>query len=178
MAYFNEALSRKYEGLIIKGVKDFYYTNDTRVHWKKLKRGFANIKDSRISKIQLDLVVVGANRGQGNNNKKLFTSFLLATPHNGKFIPISHVGSGFTDEMLEILNSSIYKMNIITEYPDPSIELSTIKLDAYFKPELVFEVHAQQMTYSPLYKLGLSDYGGLSLRFPAFKGIRADKGPK
>ena len=51
MAYFNEALSRKYEGLIIKGVKDFYYTNDTRVHWKKLKRGFANIKDSRISKI-------------------------------------------------------------------------------------------------------------------------------
>ena len=91
----------------------------------------------------MDLVVVGANRGQGNNNKKLFTSFLLATPHNGKFIPISHVGSGFTDEMLEILNSSIYKMNIITEYPDPSIELSTIKLDAYFKPELVFEVHAQ-----------------------------------
>jgi len=53
------------------------------------------------------------------------------------------VGSGFTDEMLDILNSSIYKMNIITEYPDPSIELSTIKLDAYFKPELVFEVHAQ-----------------------------------
>lgn len=69
-------------------------------------------------------------------------------------------------------------MNLITDSPDPSIELSTIKLDAYFKPEMVFEVHAQELTYSPMYKLGLSEYGGLSLRFPAFKGIRADKGPK
>ncbi len=123
-------------------------------------------------------MVVGANRGHGNNNKRLFTSFLLATPFNGKFVPISHVGSGFTDEMLELLNNSIKKMDIITEVPDPRIELSSIKLDAYFKPELVFEVHAQEMTYSPLYKLGRCEYGGLSLRFPSFKGIRADKGPK
>jgi ATP-dependent DNA ligase len=80
--------------------------------------------------------------------------------------------------MLELLNNSINQMKLITDSPDPSIDLSTIKLDAYFKPVMVFEVHAQELTYSPLYKLGSSEYGGLSLRFPAFKCIRADKGPR
>lgn len=94
--FFKEALERKYEGLIIKGTKDKYYTNDSRTHWKKLKRGFTNNRDTRISKIQLDLIVMGANKGKGSNNTKLFTSFLLGAKYQNKIIPISAVGTGFT----------------------------------------------------------------------------------
>jgi ATP-dependent DNA ligase len=77
--FFREALERKYEGLIIKGSNDLYFTNESRSHWKKLKRGFANNRDSKISKIELDLIVMGANRGQGSKNSKSFTSYLLGT---------------------------------------------------------------------------------------------------
>ena len=52
------------------------------------------------------------------------------------------------------------------------------KLDAYFAPELVFEIHAQELTLSPIYHLGKGIYGGLSLRFPTFKQIRHDKSVK
>jgi ATP-dependent DNA ligase len=56
--------------------------------------------------------------------------------------------------------------------------LKGVKADIYFQPELVFEVHAQEFTLSPIYQLGRCDFGGLSLRFPSFKRIRDDKGVK
>ena len=37
--YFLKAIEEKNEGLIIKGSSDFYYTNGTRRHWGKLKKG-------------------------------------------------------------------------------------------------------------------------------------------
>ena len=54
--------------------------------------------------------------------------------------------------------------------------MGVVKCDVYFRPELVFEVHAQELTQSPQYKLGSEGYGGISLRFPSFKRIRDDKG--
>ncbi len=40
MDYFHSVVKRKYEGLILKGPYDLYYTNGTRIHWGKLKKGF------------------------------------------------------------------------------------------------------------------------------------------
>jgi ATP-dependent DNA ligase len=42
---------------------------------------------------------MGANRGTGFKNNKIFTSYLMGTPYNGKVIPISNVGSGFNEEI-------------------------------------------------------------------------------
>jgi hypothetical protein len=39
---------------------------------------------------------MGATRGLGFKNRNIFTSFLMGTPYNGKIVPISNVGSGFT----------------------------------------------------------------------------------
>jgi ATP-dependent DNA ligase len=84
---------------MIKGARDKYYTNDSRIYWKKIKRGFmSSKKDPNISQVQLDLVVMGANRGTGTNNRQVYASFLLGTQYNGNIIPISFVGSGFTNE--------------------------------------------------------------------------------
>jgi DNA ligase-1 len=46
--------------------------------------------------IDLDLVVMGADFGQGKKTNVL-SSFLLGTQLNGKYIPIAKVGSGFSD---------------------------------------------------------------------------------
>ena len=40
---------------------------------------------------------MGANRGNGYKNSKDFTSFLMGTPYKGKIVPVSQVGSGFTE---------------------------------------------------------------------------------
>jgi DNA ligase 1 len=171
-------LERKYEGLIIKGCSDPYFTNESRSHWKKLKRGFASSRDARISKIELDLVVMGANRGQGSRNSKAFTSYLLGTVFNGKIIPLSNVGSGLTEEMIGLITQHVSDHCLRADHVPEEYELGGAKADVYFKPALVFEVHAQELTVSPLYKLGAGEFGGLSLRFPVFKGIRTDKGVK
>ena len=72
-------LLRKYEGLILKGLNDKYYTNESRIYWRKLKRGFINTKDPNIAKLELDLIVMGANNSQKIKNKKQYGSFLVGT---------------------------------------------------------------------------------------------------
>lgn len=57
-------------------------------------------------------------------------------------------------------------------------DMGRLKVDALFRPALVFEVHAQEFTVSSLHKLGDTGFGGLSLRFPIFKRVRTDKGVK
>jgi ATP-dependent DNA ligase len=96
--YFSRVLEQKYEGIILKGVNDKYFTNDTRKLWQKLKRGFSSVHPG-LSKIELDLVVMGANRGEGFKNYNQYTSFLMGTPYQGKIVPISQVGSGLTEEL-------------------------------------------------------------------------------
>lgn len=64
----------------------------------------------------------------------------------------------------------------MTEIVPEAYDMQGIKVDVMYRPEVIFEIHAQEFTLSPIYNLGRGDYGGLSLRFPAFKGIRSDKG--
>lgn len=168
-------LGRHYEGLILKGCQDFYFTNESRSHWKKLKRGFAANRDARISKIELDLVVMGANRGQGAKNSRHFTSYLLGTPHDGKILPVSNVGSGLTEEMMALIAKHVEEQGLRSEQVPAEYALGSVKADVYYRPFLVFEVHAQELTVSPLYRLGEGEFGGLSLRFPVFKAVRDDK---
>ena len=54
-----------------------------------------------MSKVELDLIVMGANRGSRFKNQKLYNSFLMGTKYKGKIVPLSNVGSGFNSELLE-----------------------------------------------------------------------------
>ncbi len=101
MQYFHLITKRKYEGLILKGPQDHYYTNGTRIHWGKLKKGFRQKKEDK-GQIDLDLILMGADYGRGKK-AKFFSSFLMGVNYGGKIIPISRVGTGFTDDELESL---------------------------------------------------------------------------
>lgn len=56
---------------------------------------------------------MGATRGRGTKNTNIFTSFLLGTMYNGHIIPVSNVGSGLTEEMLEIINKHIKESDVV-----------------------------------------------------------------
>lgn len=43
---------------------------------------------------------MGANYGEGKRSKVLST-YLVGTFHEGKLYPVSRIGSGFSDELLE-----------------------------------------------------------------------------
>lgn len=118
--------------MILKGANDLYYTTQTRGHWKKLKKGFINTRDPNMSKIELDLVLMGASKGMGFKNKDSYTSFLMGTPYNGKIIPLSNVGSGFTIDMLTELNEIVQAKKLLTTEVPNAYDLKGIRADIYF----------------------------------------------
>lgn len=59
---------------------------------------------------------MGADYGRGKK-AKFFSSFLVGTIHNNKIIPLSKLGTGFTDEDLERLTEE-FKHKIVTKIDD------------------------------------------------------------
>lgn len=47
--------------------------------------------------MDLDLIVMGADYGRGKKTK-YFSSFLMGVKYGIKIVPISRVGTGFSDE--------------------------------------------------------------------------------
>ena len=66
-----------------------------------MKRGFDSNRDPNIAKVDLDLIIMGANRGKGFKNKSESNSFLMGTYYKGKIVPISNVSSGITKEIID-----------------------------------------------------------------------------
>lgn len=97
--YLQAVMERKYEGLILKGTQDLYFSNGSRVHWGKLKRGFNRGKTDNLDRIELDLVVMGGYHSKQRSIN--LNSFLVGVRHEGKIYPISKVGSGFSVESYE-----------------------------------------------------------------------------
>jgi len=75
-----------------------YYTNGTRKHWGKFKRG-CKIEKVDTGLIDLDLVVMGVIKGSGKNSN-YFATYLLGTYIDDKLYPVSKLGSGFTEDEL------------------------------------------------------------------------------
>ena len=94
MAFFFQVINRDYEGLIIKGINDLYYTNRSRKHWGKLKKG-CKLTGEDTQSIDLDLVVMAIENGQGKRSDK-FGSCLLGVYYEGQYHAVSKVGSGFS----------------------------------------------------------------------------------
>ena len=75
---------------------------------------------------------MGADYGKGKKSKYL-SSFLLGIRNGDKIIPISKVGSGFTDDDLEELTESFGDK--IIQGPDSKYDLpELIRMDVWFRP--------------------------------------------
>jgi DNA ligase-1 len=95
------------------------------------------------------------------------------------FTSISKVGTGFSDEDLAKLPKLL--KNYESEVKPPEVESKMVP-DSWFKPHLVIEVIASELTLSPIHTAATDKIrkgSGLALRFPKFTGkIRDDKTPK
>ena len=143
------ALDAGHEGIMLKNPDSAYTPGKRGQNWLKRKPDVET----------LDLVVTGAEWGEGRRANHLGTFLLSARAEDG-FATIGKVATGITDERLAEL----------TDRLEPLIrEQEGVEVDV--EPRVVLEVGYEEIQPSPTYG------SGYALRFPRFVAVREDKTP-
>ncbi len=151
--FYEESLAKGNEGIMAKKLDAIYKPGSRVGCGVKIKP----VMDS------LDLAVVGAEWGEGKRAGWL-TSFTLACINdNNEFLEIGKVGTGIKEKEEEGLS-----FEKLTAMLKPLITAESGK-DVRVKPEIVLEVHYEEIQKSPTYS------SGYALRFPRLVQIREDK---
>ncbi len=148
--FYKEALKHGQEGVIVKNLEARYQPGKRVGYWLKVKEILE----------PLDLVVVGAEWGEGKRTRWL-GSLILAAKKGDHFVETGRMASGLTEEQMEELTKKLRPL-IISE------EGKIVKV----KPQIVIEVGYEEIQKSPKYE------SGYALRFPRLMRIRDDKAPK
>lgn len=171
-SFFSVATSNSCEGLMFKQLKSSYRAGSREYLWMKLKKEYNHsLGDS------FDLTVIGAILGKGRRTG-YYGALLLATYNRetNTFQSTCKVGTGFSDKNLKFLYEELKKY-IIKE--KDSRVVSKMKMDIWFKPVIVLEIIASEITLSPIHTTAsnlIKENFGLALRFPKFSGrVRFDK---
>jgi DNA ligase-1 len=146
----SEALAAGHEGIMLKNPESAYTPGRRGKNWLKRKPDVET----------LDLVVTGAEWGEGRRANLLGTFLLSVRSGDDRFETIGKVATGITDEELAEL----------TDLLEPHVR-SEDGADLDIEPAVVFEVGYEEIQPSPTYS------SGYALRFPRFLGIRDDKDP-
>ena len=173
--FFIQAKWNGCEGLMLKQLNSRYRAGAREYLWMKLKKEYDNaLGDS------FDLTVIGALLGRGKRTG-YYGALLLASydPDSDIFQSICKVGTGFSDQDLELIYNEL--KNYLVKEKHSNV-ITNMKMDVWFKPKLVLEIIASEITLSPSHTAAfglIRNNFGLALRFPKYSGkIRYDKNPE
>ena len=117
------------------------------------------------TKENLDLVITGAEWGEGKRSKWL-SSYTLACIDEGKFLEVGKASTGLKEKREEGLSFAE-----MTDLLKPLIKKGEGK-EVLLKPEIVIEVGYEEIQKSPTYS------STFALRFPRVIHLREDLGPR
>ncbi|MDG7007091.1 MAG: ATP-dependent DNA ligase [Nitrososphaerota archaeon] len=172
--FMEEAIENGCEGLVVKDPASSYRAGAREFAWIKLKREYrSELTDT------IDLVIIGAFHGRGRR-AGTYGTYLLATLDEKReiFTSVAKVGTGFSDQDLEKIPTLLkpYESHV----KPPGVESDMVP-DVWFRPHIVLEIIAAELTLSPIHTAAMGRIrpgAGISLRFPKFTGkVRDDKGP-
>ncbi len=149
-AFASNALSRGYEGVVVKALDSRYEAGRRGSAWRKVKpvRTF-------------DLVVLAAEWGHGRRRGWLSNIHVGARdPVDGGFVMVGKTFKGLTDEVLTWQTARLLEL-----------EEQRQGITVHVRPELVVEVALDGVQRSPRYP------GGIALRFARVRRYRSDKSP-
>lgn len=153
--FYKEAIESGNEGLMIKKL-DAPYRPGARV-------GFmVKLKPTREN---LDLVITGAEWGEGKRSKWLSSYTLACIDNDGNFLEIGKASTGLKEKKEEGLSFAE-----MTELLEPLIKSEDGK-EVRVKPKIVIEVGYEEIQRSPTYS------SGYALRFPRVIQLREDRSP-
>src|SRR3989344_4065291 len=149
--FYKDAVAAGQEGVIVKNMAAHYQPGKRVGYWLKIKPILE----------PLDLVVIGAEWGEGKRAKWL-SSVILAARKGNRLVGTGRMASGFTEEQLEELTKDL----------KPPITGEDGKVVSV-KPKIVIEIGYEEIQASPKYE------SGYALRFPRLIRIRdpSEKGP-
>ncbi|KNH09116.1 DNA ligase I [Perkinsela sp. CCAP 1560/4] len=173
--FFQKSVAFGCEGLIVKVLDEGadYIPCKRSFSWLKLKKDYMEgLVDT------LDLVPIGAYYGKGKRTG-VFGGFLLACydTETESFQSICKLGTGFTDEQLESLSSSLGDIIRAEAMPFYRYDAKD-EPDVWLDPSRVWEVKAADLSLSPRHYAGFDAVApgkGIALRFPRFIRQREDK---
>lgn len=152
--FFNESEEAGNEGIMFKNISAPYKPGARVGHMVKFKEVMEG----------LDLVIVGAEYGEGKRSGWL-TSYLVACQDSdGNLLEIGKVGTGVKEK-----SEAGVSYEQFTEMLKPLIRSTKAKF-VKVRPSIVIEVYYEEIQKSPTYS------SGYALRFPRFVRLRADRG--
>ncbi|MBU7031879.1 MAG: ATP-dependent DNA ligase [Theionarchaea archaeon] len=146
--FFEHSLNIGHEGLMIKDPTSIYQPGARGKKWLKIKQTMET----------LDLVIIGAEWGEGRRAHWLASFLLGIRDEQGDFLEIGKVGTGITDDMFKELTENLKPY--IIEQKGKNVRLV---------PYLVVEIAYEEIQKSPNYE------SGYALRFPRVVRFREDK---
>jgi DNA ligase 1 len=173
--FMEVAISEGCEGIMAKNLHSKYRAGAREFGWIKLKREYnSELTDT------IDLVIVGAFHGRGRRVGVYGAYLLAAYDSNRKTFPtVTKIGTGFSDADLERFPKLLAPCESHVKPPDVESELVP---DVWYRPKVVIETIASELTLSPIYPAAMNllrQGSGLALRFPKFTGkVRDEKGPE
>jgi len=169
------AISEGCEGIVAKNPNGTYRAGAREFAWIKLKREYSSELTDTI-----DLVIIGAFHGRGRRTGVYGTYLLAAYDSRRKVYPsVTKIGTGFSDADLERFPKLLKQFESLVKPPDVE---SNLVPDIWYRPTVVIETIASEITLSPIHPAAMDQVrsgSGLALRFPKFTGkIRDEKGPE
>ena len=149
--FFRDSIKAGYEGIMLKNLSAEYKPGRYVNYMCKMKQALE----------PLDLVIVGAQWGEGKRSKWL-SSFTLACKKGDKFVEIGKVGTGIKEKSEGVSFKDLTKMlkPLITEKNGKNVTV---------KPKIIIQVGYEEIQKSPTYE------SGYALRFPKFMMFRLEK---
>jgi len=153
LKFYKESLNKGNEGIMFKTL-DAVYKPGARVgHMVKFKP----VMDT------LDLVIVGAEWGEGKRSNWLSSFTLACIDENNNFLEIGKVGTGIKEK-----SELGVSFSQLTEEIRPLI-ISEKGKNVKVRPEIVVEISYEEIQKSPTYN------SGYALRFPRVVNLRLER---
>lgn len=153
--FYAEALQKGNEGIMMKNLDSPYKPGSRVGYGVKVKPTMET----------LDVVIVGAEWGEGKRASWLSSFSIACVDKEGNFLEIGKVGTGIKEKSEEgVTFDQLTKLlkPLITKEKGRSVEV---------RPQVVIEVDYEEIQKSPTYS------SGYALRFPRLVKLRDDKAP-
>ncbi len=154
------------EGAMVKKVNAPYDPGRRGFTWVKFKQ--EETKKGGGLADTVDGVIMGVTRGKGKRAGFGVGSFLVGVRKGEKFVTVTNIGTGLSDEQFRELKVQSEKFKVKEKPKEYEVDRNQVP-DTWIGPKIVVEIQADNITKSPIHT------AGLALRFPRLVRFRDDK---